>query len=170
MSAPEISVLPARRDDLAAIMALERAGFPAEEQWSERSWQGELLGERRTVLIARAHHPVGVITLQTTDRSADLHRLVVAEQHRRRGIATALIRAGLLAVSHHGARSVLLEVAYDNEAAIATYQRFGFEQLAARENYYGPGRHALILKFWDLPRWAESQLAAESGDGREELE
>jgi ribosomal-protein-alanine N-acetyltransferase len=49
---------------------------------------------------------------------------------------------------------VLLEVAWDNEPAIATYQRFGFEQLACRENYYGPGRHALILKFWDLPRWA----------------
>jgi ribosomal-protein-alanine N-acetyltransferase len=155
-----VSILTARRVDLTAIMALERDGFPAEEQWSERSWLGELLGEHRSVLIARAHHPVGVITLQTADRSADLHRLVVAPRHRRQGIGTALIRAGLLAVHHHGARSVLLEVAWDNEPAIAAYQRFGFEQLAARENYYGPGRHALILKFWDLPRWVANEVGS----------
>jgi [ribosomal protein S18]-alanine N-acetyltransferase len=155
-----VGILPARRADLTAIMTLEREGFPAEEQWSERSWLAELLGQHRTVLIARAQRPVGVITLQTSDRSADLHRLVVATRHRRQGVGTALIRAGLLAVHHHGARSVLLEVAWDNEAAIAAYQGFGFEQLAARENYYGPGRHALILKFWDLPRWAASELGS----------
>lgn len=157
MSASAISILPARQADLAAIMTLEREGFEPNERWSERSWLGELLGERRTVLIARAHHPVGVITLATVDRSADLHRVIVAPRHRRTGIGSALIRAGLMAVHHAGARSVLLEVAYDNEPAIAAYQAFGFEQLAARENYYGRGRHALILKFWELPRWAEAQ-------------
>jgi ribosomal-protein-alanine N-acetyltransferase len=170
VTASQISILPARRNDLAAIMTLEREGFPVEEQWSERSWLGELLGERRTVLIARAHHPVGVITLQTIDRSADLHRLVVAARHRRQGVGRALIRAGLLAVQHQGARSVLLEVAWDNEPAIAAYQRFGFEQLAARDHYYGPGRHALILKFWDLPRWAAEQNAGEPQFGVPPLE
>jgi ribosomal-protein-alanine N-acetyltransferase len=157
MAAPSISILPARPDDLDAIMILERSGFDPGEQWSERSWLGELLGDRRTVLIARAHHPVGVVALQTVDRSADLHRLVVAPRHRRAGIASQLITAGLLAVGHQGARSVILEVGFTNEPAIALYQAFGFEQLAARENYYGPGRHALILKFWDLPAWAEAQ-------------
>jgi [ribosomal protein S18]-alanine N-acetyltransferase len=159
MDAKAIGILAARQSDLAPIMILERSGFDPNEQWSERSWQGELLGERRTVLIARAHHPVGVISLQTVDRSADLHRLIVAPQHRRTGVATELIKAGLLAVGHQGARSVILEVEFTNEPAIALYQNFGFEQLAARENYYGPGRHALILKFWDLPAWASSQVS-----------
>ena len=53
---PEVSILAARLDDLHAIMLLERAGFAADEQWSERSWHGELLGEDGTILIARAHH------------------------------------------------------------------------------------------------------------------
>jgi [ribosomal protein S18]-alanine N-acetyltransferase len=156
-----ISILPARLADLDAIMALERAGFEPGEQWSERSWRGELLSERRVVLIARAHHPVGVITLQAMDHTADLHRLVVAPRHRRTGVARRLLTAGLVSVAHLGARSVLLEVGFTNEPAIALYQNFGFEQLAARENYYGPGRHALILKFWDLPAWAAAQVAAE---------
>ncbi|CAA9415666.1 MAG: hypothetical protein AVDCRST_MAG75-3081 [uncultured Propionibacteriaceae bacterium] len=144
-----VNVVPARRDDLMAIMGLERSGFREVEQWSERSWQGELLGEGRTVLIARSYHPVGVIALQTVDHTADLHRLVVSPQHRRSRVATQLVRAGVETVRHLGARSVILEVSYTNEPAIALYQRLGFEQLAARENYYGPGQHALILKLWD---------------------
>jgi ribosomal-protein-alanine N-acetyltransferase len=154
---PEVSILAARRADLAAIMLLETAGFVAGERWSERSWQGELLGKGRTILIARAHHPVGVICFQTVGQLADLHRLVVAPQHRRRGIGVDLVRAGLLAVGHLGAEAAILEVDYANEPAIALYQGIGFEQLAARQNYYGPGRHALIMKLYDLQdgRWLD---------------
>jgi ribosomal-protein-alanine N-acetyltransferase len=43
-----------------------------------------------------------------------------------------------------------LEVRDTNDAAIMLYQKLGFEQLAARQNYYGPGQHALILKLYDL--------------------
>jgi ribosomal-protein-alanine N-acetyltransferase len=54
-----------------------------------------------------------------------------------------------------------LEVAWDNDPAIALYQRLGFEQLTARDDYYGPGRHALILRLWDLPTWTPPDPAAE---------
>jgi ribosomal-protein-alanine N-acetyltransferase len=142
----------ARSDDLESILGLERAGFAEPEQWSGRSWQGELVGAGRTVLVARSDHLVGVIALQIVGHTADLHRLVVAPAHRRTRVATRLVQAGVEAVRHQGARSVLLEVDYSNEPAIALYQRLGFEQLAAREHYYGPGRHALILKLWDVTK------------------
>lgn len=151
----EISVLAARQGDLPAIMELEQGGFAPAEQWSERSWQGELLGEGRTILIARGHHPIGVIGLKTVGELADLHRLVVAPGHRRLGLGADLVRAGLLAVRHLGARAVILEVDYANEPAISLYQRVGFEQLSARQNYYGPGQHALIMKLYDLDRWPD---------------
>jgi [ribosomal protein S18]-alanine N-acetyltransferase len=153
----EIHISPAHRDDLAAIMALERIGFAEPERWSEHSWLGELLGEGRTVLLARAQYPVGVITLQTIGELADLHRLVVAPERRRRGVGTALVIGALRAARHHGARAVILEVAYSNDPAIALYSGLGFEQLSARENYYGPGRHALILKLYDLDRWPRQE-------------
>jgi ribosomal-protein-alanine N-acetyltransferase len=152
---PEISILPARLDDLPAIMGLEQAGFPAAEQWSERSWRGELLGERRTILVARAQHPVGVISITTVGELADLHRLVVEPRSRRQGIGADLVRAGLEIVRQLGVRAVILDVAYRNEAAIALYQQLGFEQLSARQDYYGPGQHALILKLYELRTWPD---------------
>jgi ribosomal-protein-alanine N-acetyltransferase len=164
---PGINVSPARRDDLRAILALEQAGFGEDEQWSERSWAGELLGEGRTVLLARAEQTVGVIALRTTGELADLHRLLVAPGHRRSGVGFALTCAGLEAVRHLGAQAVLLEVDYANEAAIALYQRVGFEQLTARRDYYGPGRHALILKLYDLPGWP-GRLAAQAREEEQE--
>ena len=54
----------------------------------------------------------------------------------------------------------MLEVDYDNEAAIALYQRLGFEQLTARRDYYGPGQDALILKLYDLEDWPRRHAVA----------
>ncbi len=149
----QFSLLPARRDDLPAILRLEGEGFGPDERWSERSWAGELLGERRTVLLARGAQPAGVVALSTVGELADLHRIVVAPAHRRQGLGQRLVRAGLLAVRHLGARAVMLEVEWDNLGAIALYQRLGFEQLRVRRDYYGQGRDALILKLYDLQTW-----------------
>jgi ribosomal-protein-alanine N-acetyltransferase len=155
---PEITILPAHLDDLDAIMLLERSGFPATEQWSERTWRAELLAEHRTILLARAQHPVGVISINTTGELADLHRLVVEPSSRRQGIGADLLRAGLDIVRRHGVREMILDVGYHNEPAIALYQQLGFEQLTARPNYYGPGQHALILKLYDLPSWPDRMV------------
>jgi [ribosomal protein S18]-alanine N-acetyltransferase len=103
------------------------------------------------VLIARSYLPVGVIALGVTGELADLNRLVVAPAFRRRGIGSELVAAGLATVRGLGARAVILEVDYDNDPAIKLYQRMGFEQLSVRTDYYGPGRHALILKLYELP-------------------
>ena len=148
--AGDINLLPARRVDLDAIMALERSGFPEAERWSERSWLGELVADNRKVLIARSHQPLGVITWSVLGELAELLRLVVAPAHRRTGIGTVLVEAGVEAVRLSGARAAMLEVGYNNEPAIALYQRLGFEQLRVREDYYGPGKHALILKRYAL--------------------
>ncbi|HLT59648.1 MAG TPA: GNAT family N-acetyltransferase [Microlunatus sp.] len=139
---------PATTGDLAVIMELERAGFDPAERWSEAAWRDELAGPGRIVLLARPG--LGVITLRVAGEIADLHRIVVAADRRRAGTGRRLLEAGLAAARAAGVRSVLAEVRWDNEPAIALYQRAGFEQLGARQDYYGPGRHALILKRYDI--------------------
>jgi ribosomal-protein-alanine N-acetyltransferase len=41
---------------------------------------------------------------------------------------------------------MLLEVRPDNEPAVALYRKLGFEPVATRRDYYGPGHHALVLQ------------------------
>ncbi|MDN5727269.1 MAG: ribosomal protein S18-alanine N-acetyltransferase [Propionibacteriales bacterium] len=146
-----MNIRPARDADLDAVLSWEESGFEPGERWPRASWAGELAADDRDVLVAEADGvPVGVITVQTVFPSSDLHRVLVASAWRRRGVARALVEAGVDAVRDRGARKMLLEVRYDNEPAIELYGRYGFEQLAVRKDYYGAGKDALIMKLYDL--------------------
>ena len=41
---------------------------------------------------------------------------------------------------------MLLEVRSDNPSAIAIYQRFGFERISLRRDYYERGNDAIIMR------------------------
>ena len=56
-----------------------------------------------------------------------------------------MITAGTEWAEAMGAERMLLEVEVDNASAIALYDRFGFEPIARRTDYYGPGRDALVM-------------------------
>lgn len=134
---------PATTSDLSSLLALEKYLTPS---WSEQSWQVELTGPDRLVPLARIDGAVvGAACFQAVGEVADLHRIVVAPQWRRQGIAAQLLSAGLDWARQRGVREVLLEVAHTNQAAIGLYRRFGFSQVAERCNYYGPGSDALML-------------------------
>ena len=137
---PEVSILAARRDDLPRSWAWNGAGFAAGEQWSERSWQGELLGDGRTT-SDRPGPPPGRGDPLADDRRA---RRPAPPGGRpaapaRGGSAPHLVRAGLTGRPPRRRPAVMLEVAYGNEPAIALYQRLGFEQLPARRELLRPG-------------------------------
>ncbi|MFZ1412046.1 MAG: GNAT family N-acetyltransferase [Micropruina sp.] len=142
-------IMTATIEDLGRIMSLERSGFDADQQWGEATWLAELNGSDRVVLVAAAERDDlidGVATFQVVADTADLHRVVVRPRARRTGLAKVLLAEGFGRVSGLGAERVLLEVEQDNTAARALYDRAGFAVIADRRDYYGPGRHALVLE------------------------
>lgn len=131
--------------DLDAIGALEAEGF-THASWSRASWAAELDADDRHVLVARSPEGVlGVATFQTVADVADLLRVVVRADQRGRGIARRLVTAGLDWAQAMGAHRMLLEVETGNDSALALYHRFGFEPVGRRDDYYGPGLHALVM-------------------------
>ena len=62
-----------------------------------------------------------------------------AVEARRKGVARALMEAGLAAARQAGAGACFLEVAIDNPAAIALYERLGFSRAGLRRGYYDRG-------------------------------
>ncbi|HET7724004.1 MAG TPA: GNAT family N-acetyltransferase [Propionibacteriaceae bacterium] len=140
-------VFRAHEGDLDAIMELEETGFD-HGRWSRESWNAELSAHDRQVLAYRDAEGalVAVATLQLLDDFADLLRVVVAPERRGQGIARRLLVASIHMAQAAGAQRILLEVEEDNVPARSVYVRLGFSPIDRRRDYYGPGRHALVME------------------------
>ena len=64
----------------------------------------------------------------------------------RETLGRVLIEAGIDWAAEQCADRMLLEVEHDNAPAVALYHRLGFAELARRNDYYGAGRHALVMQ------------------------
>ena len=142
-------VRPAHPADAPALAGLETA-FPMRRRWSEVSWLEEISGPGRLVEVAEAGTAPGRAGNHRAGETVDLDRIIVAGEHRRRGIAAHLLESGLSWATKQGARNVMLEVADDNPAAIELYRGAGFAAVARRASYYG-GADALVLEMTLAP-------------------
>ena len=77
---------------------------------------------------------------------ADIQTIAVAVAHRGRGIGGRLMVTAMAEAQPGGAVELMLEVEADNEPARSLYEHHGFETLARRSSYYGPGRDALVMR------------------------
>ncbi|GAA0395563.1 ribosomal protein S18-alanine N-acetyltransferase [Microbispora corallina] len=135
------------REDLPAVMEIERTTFPA-DAWSEAMMRGELRDQPRTrhyVVAEVGGRIVGYAGLAAAADQADVQTIAVLEGHRRSGIGAALMDALLAEAVRRGARQVFLEVRADNAPAQTMYERFGFERLGLRRRYYDDGMDAITM-------------------------
>lgn len=133
-------------DDVAAVAALEQECL-GRDAWSEGLVREGLSGRVPTVRYLVAEVGGAVVGHAVASYAGDvveLQRIAVRRQHRRSGVAAAL----LARVASHAAAGdrVLLEVREDNAGARAFYDRAGFVGLARRERYYADGAAALVLE------------------------
>lgn len=76
-----------------------------------------------------------------------LLNIAVLPTHRRAGLGRLLFDEFLEQAQHLGAADAWLEVAVDNEAALAMYEEYGFELVRVRRRYYQPGDiDALVMR------------------------
>ena len=80
----------------------------------------------------------------------EILKIATCLDYQQQGIASQLLTAMAQMSQATGAERMLLEVREDNHAAIAFYQKHGFEQIAVRKNYYDnhdmTKTHALIMQ------------------------
>ena len=68
--------------------------------------------------------------------SADVVSLGTDPKAQRTGLASRLLTSAFRDLVKEGVEEVMLEVAVDNDAALALYERFGFTEVARRSGYY----------------------------------
>lgn len=134
--------------DLPAVHDIEVVGFP-DSAWSLETFWSELAGvpaSRAYWVAQREGRVVGYAGLRAVPPDADVQSIAVAGDHQRTGVATVLLTSLIAEAGSRGCRTLLLEVGAENRAAQALYEHHGFEPMARRSSYYGPGRDALIMR------------------------
>ncbi len=137
-------IRPATLDDLPGLSELEAELFGA-DAWTEEQLRAELAGPTRCFQVNDDEGLVGYVVTSVVADTADLLRIAVRPDRQRAGGATALLAAAMLETKRAGAARMLLEVAADNEAALALYAAAGFAEIDRRPRYYRSGADALVL-------------------------
>ena len=178
MTGLPVRLRPARRDDLDAIVALDRATDLA-PHWPVATYMAifdathdarkphpsrclivaELITAEGTLQrAALAGFAVGVVQPtpapgEAVPCVAELEDVVVAANCRRAGIGRALCTAVLDWCRQQGASETALEVRAANAGAIALYAQLGFRQVGRRSGYYRDPEDAAIVM---LLQWSSA--------------
>ena len=131
---------------VAAIAEIEKLCFS--DPWSENSIAYGLTSRLSYWLVAVENgEVVGYIGSQSVLGESDMMNVAVHPDHRRKGLAEALITALSDGLKARGNEVLTLEVRVSNTPAIALYDKLGFTQVGRRPNYYrNPKEDALILR------------------------
>lgn len=143
MTTEALTVRPGRPGDLGAVTDLEQAAF--KDFWPREMLAYEIEHPQSVLLLASlGGRPAGYAAFRHAAGEAELLRLAVRPEERRRGVAQALVREGFERLCDEGVQVCFLEVRQDNAPAIALYERLGFVRNGRRRGYYRDGTDALI--------------------------
>lgn len=135
--------------DLDAIERIERASYPT--PWSRSMFASELAkpSSRSLGAVDDDGGLIGYLVLSRYVDAWHVMNLAVASEHRRQGVASALLRQLLAATSSDAQRGYTLEVRVSNVSAISLYERFGFKVRGTRRGYYTDNREDAIVMWRD---------------------
>lgn len=131
--------------DVPGIAALERECFSL--PWAEEIVASQLTGAGKIMLAAEIEGELaGYMGLQYVIDEGYISNVCTAPEHRRRGVASALIDEMISRARALGLSFLSLEVRVSNDPAISLYAGKGFVSVGVRPKYYEkPTEDAMIM-------------------------
>lgn len=129
-------IRPMSPDDLEGVAALEERSFSL--PWTLGMLR-ESLAQSATAVAYVLEDQDGIAAYLLARQvlpEAELLRIAVAADKRRKGYAGQLMRRWLSEAEEAGCRDFYLEIRQSNEAAKALYASFSFESAGIRKAYY----------------------------------
>jgi ribosomal-protein-alanine N-acetyltransferase len=143
---------PMRPDDLDAVLAIENDSFAV--PWRRRDLLYELNENPINVIYVveviqdGVKEIAGFIDFMITFSSSTISQIAIAKKYRRLNLATKLLNKMLEHVKkelEEEVETITLEVRIHNKAAIAFYEKNGFEAILIKPHYYDNGDDALYM-------------------------
>jgi len=124
------------------------SGFSGQALWTKKQIFHTLEAKNSLVIVADvAEEIVGFIAASQADDVVDLFIVVVAEPYKEKGFGRRLLEYLIAWAQDQKMREIILETRRSNQAALALYERVGFDQVGVRKAYYSrPIEDALLLK------------------------
>ena len=136
--------------DLAAVYAIQLQ-CPQAAQWRQEDYLHLARDPGGTILVAEVEDSNlpevgGFAVFHRVRDEAELRNIAIGPSHQRKGIARALLEAGIRTLQESGAHRLFLEVRASNQPALAFYASAGFQLLDTRHDYYqDPVEDAVVM-------------------------
>jgi tRNA threonylcarbamoyl adenosine modification protein YeaZ len=144
----EVKFRPMTALDLVSATAIEKEVY-GKAAWSAAQFKEEFAKAPKTAHYLAAEFEgkliayAGIFYLAEV---ADIHTLTVVADHRRKGIGRELLKRLIDWARVKSAQAVMLEMRIGNDQARPLYESLGFIEISRRENYYGPGLTAVVMR------------------------
>lgn len=141
-----VRIVPLREEHIPELAKLEALTFS--DPWSEQAYRDLLKHSYCHYLVAEdeSERCVGFAGMTVSLDEADIDKVMVAPQMRRRGIGERLLTEVMKLGKKLGVKNFTLEARRGNEPAIALYQKNGFVCEGIRPGFYSnPREDAVIL-------------------------
>ncbi|MEO5632857.1 GNAT family protein [Gaiella sp.] len=163
-----ITIRPAEPGDAQALVELASTIGREEGSWLLTTEEWRNIADERRYLRAVRRHPDAAVFVAVEDGgpiarlslSRDVHPasrhvadlgIMVAENHRRRGMGRALLDQAVAWAASAGVQKLELHVFPWNEPAIALYDAYGFQREGVRRGQYlrnGCPVDAILMALW----------------------
>jgi ribosomal-protein-alanine N-acetyltransferase len=139
-------------DDLEEVMVIERVAFP--HPWSTELFRRELEHDWSTILVSveplspldERERITGFLIYWLVHDEVHILNVAVAPEHRRKGIARALLQEAEKRAHAANAALMTLEVRRSNHGALDLYRQFDYRAVGVRPNYYvDEGEDAIVM-------------------------
>ena len=144
-STVEVQIVPFTGEYLDDVEKIENACFSL--PWSREAFVEVLSNPLAVFTVAVADgHAVGYAGMYHILNEGQITNIAVLPERRGAGVASEIFEYLLSYAKENGVEYLTLEVRDSNEAARAMYEKFGFEPVGVRENYYSaPGKPPLLM-------------------------
>lgn len=145
---PALSIRKAKAVDLTAVVAIEREQFS--NPWPEEHFRAELVNRVSSFYVAAESENsalAGFLIFWRLDAELELHKIAVAKACQRHGYGSCLLDFFIATAHSWHCQRALLEVRASNMAAVHLYEKFAFQRVGRRRDYYSlPNEDALVFQ------------------------
>ena len=131
--------------DMPKILPIEKACFS--DAWTEEMFLGSLGLPIISPLVFEEDGEIqGYLLGSILLDEGEIANVATAPEHRKKGVAKALMDAFEQEAREKGVATMFLEVRVGNLPAQSLYNTYGYEKIALRKKYYPDGEDAFVMK------------------------